>query len=411
MYGEVPYLVLEWLDGAPLSNIIANQKKRNDIETVKFLHPIVEALSVAHENIDGKIIVHRDLKPENIFVLENQSSLKLLDFGIAKIFDRSEDVSHRQTSTNQQFRAFSAQYGAPEQFLPKKFGGTGPWTDVYALGLIFAELVLAKRVYEEDDYGELLLMVTDPKQRPTPRQLGASVSDDFENMCAKCVALNPQDRFKNAGEVLNYIATNFELGSIGKSFEPKKASPSTKIQINTVLFDENKISTRNNGRRLTIFIPIFFIIAIALVKYFVDKKDEHKPQEYSEIAKPTPSDSSSTSNSSQPLASVSTPDASNKPANAAPQKSSNITLNQKPSSAPYKRSIPNNTQPTPAPQTEQNQNNECQNTCNKKSAKCNKSCQFFDDLVGDYVPDFNCMSKCDAQEKQCLFGCLLYLKR
>jgi serine/threonine protein kinase len=203
---EVPYLVLEWLDGTTL-DVLLRQRGRSfsETEVVGLLTPVLEALAVAHSGIDGRIVAHRDIKPENLFVVHDQAKVarvKLLDFGIAKVFDQSDLLTHQATGTAQQFRAFSPLYGAPEQFLAKRFGGTGPWTDVHALGLILAELTSGQPPHQESDYGELLIAITNANARPTPRALGATVSDAFEAICDRALATNPRERFANAKELL-----------------------------------------------------------------------------------------------------------------------------------------------------------------------------------------------------------------
>ena len=202
--GKVPYLVLEWLDGAELEATMLDARKRgrppmSEADAVALLRPAVDAIALAHT----MKIAHRDLKPANLYQARTARGLvlKVLDFGIAKAMQEGETATQLATRTTSGFSAFSPQYGAPEQFVQKKFGATGPWTDVHALGLILSELVSGRSAYEGEEQGEFTVACL-TGVRPTPRALGARVSDGFEAMCGKALAMLPRERFQDAGEML-----------------------------------------------------------------------------------------------------------------------------------------------------------------------------------------------------------------
>ena len=134
-------------------------------------------------------------------------TLKVLDFGIAKAMQEGETATRVQTRTSSGFSAFSPSYGAPEQFYGKKYGATGPWTDVHALGLILTELVSGRPPLEGDDLAELQDAATS-EVRPTPRGRGALVSDGFEAVVAQAVARSPTATAKSGDRVrVHYAGT------------------------------------------------------------------------------------------------------------------------------------------------------------------------------------------------------------
>jgi formylglycine-generating enzyme required for sulfatase activity len=199
----VPYMVLEWLEGSTLEAVLTDDRARllphrTIDEAVQLLEPVAEALALAHR----KGIAHRDVKPQNIFVIgdpRGDATLKLLDFGIAKVVQDAQKMAGTFAKTSGQVTSFTPAYGAPEQF-SRSNGATGPWTDVFALALIVAEVVTGRDPLEGDDYLQLAVASANPTSRPTPRTLGAVVSDSVEGVLKKAVAIKPADRWQTAGE-------------------------------------------------------------------------------------------------------------------------------------------------------------------------------------------------------------------
>ena len=200
---SVPYMVLEWLDGKPLEDVLANElaesaSLRTLEEAVRLLDPVAEALALAHR----KGIAHRDVKPANIFVLAEGGGVKLLDFGIAKVVQDVQKMGFGKTAGH--ITSFTPLYGAPEQF-NRAHGSTGPWTDVFALALVVAEVVSGKEPMSGDDLVQLAVASADPTKRPTPRALGVPTSDEVEAIFLKAVAVKPDDRYANCADFWNAL--------------------------------------------------------------------------------------------------------------------------------------------------------------------------------------------------------------
>jgi eukaryotic-like serine/threonine-protein kinase len=206
---SVPYMVLEWLDGRPLEDVLAAEHAddaplRSLEQTVRLLDPVAEALALAHK----KGIAHRDVKPANIFVLAGQGGaaggVKLLDFGIAKVVQDVQKMGFGKTAGH--ITSFTPLYGAPEQF-NRAHGSTGPWTDVFALALVIAEVLTGKEPMSGDNLMQLAFAASDPSTRPTPRKLGAQTSDEIEAIFLKAVAVKPEDRYANCADFWNALRT------------------------------------------------------------------------------------------------------------------------------------------------------------------------------------------------------------
>jgi serine/threonine protein kinase/formylglycine-generating enzyme required for sulfatase activity len=208
----VPYLVLEWLEGDTLGDHLGKRLASGAgpypvEEAVRLIEPAARALAVAH----AMKVAHRDVKPHNLFVSEvgGGSTLKVLDFGIAKVLTDYPTFTEALAATRAAPTAFTPRYGAPEQF-NKMRGASGPWTDVFALGLIVVELLTGKKALEGDDATQLYVASADPSLRPTPRARGAAVSDAIEAVLARALAIDPKDRYPDAGAFIDAL-----LGAAG----------------------------------------------------------------------------------------------------------------------------------------------------------------------------------------------------
>ena len=201
---EMPYMILEWLEGQTLEAAVESEKARGLAprtaqEVVRILEPAAEALALAHR----KGIAHRDVKPANIFVLgdpRGDFTVKILDFGIAKVVQDAQRLGGSFNQTSGQVSSFTPAYGAPEQF-SRSHGATGPWTDVFALGLIFTELMTHHPALFGDDLTQLAFCSMDPRRRPTPRTYNAQIPDALEAVLRRAVAVDIGERYQTMGEL------------------------------------------------------------------------------------------------------------------------------------------------------------------------------------------------------------------
>lgn len=224
---DVPYMVLEWLDGSTLEAVFADERARGAAprridEIVQLLDPAAEALALAHR----KGIAHRDVKPGNIFVLgdpRRDATVKLLDFGIAKVVSDAQRLAGSFTKTSGRVTSFTPAYGAPEQF-SRSYGATGPWTDVFALALVVVEAITAREPLDGDDFLQLAVSSGSAEKRPTPRTLGASVSDEVEAVLAKAVAVNPAGRWPAAGDFWNALRHALRMQPMRGVTDPRPQS-------------------------------------------------------------------------------------------------------------------------------------------------------------------------------------------
>lgn len=132
-----PFLVMEFIDGVPITEFCDKQK----LSVAQRLHlflQVCSAVQAAHRNL----IVHRDIKPSNILVT-SQGECKLLDFGIAKILepDRYERTLARTVAAE---RLFTPDYASPEQIRGETITTS---TDIYSLGVLLYEILAGRPPY------------------------------------------------------------------------------------------------------------------------------------------------------------------------------------------------------------------------------------------------------------------------
>ena len=125
-----PYFVMEFVDGQPIDRW-CDERKLNISQRIELFRSVIAAVRYAHQ----RLVVHRDLKPGNIFVT-NDGTVKLLDFGIAKVLSAQGAGEAAETLT-------LAQMMTPEYASPEQVNGAAITTlsDVYSLGVILYELL------------------------------------------------------------------------------------------------------------------------------------------------------------------------------------------------------------------------------------------------------------------------------
>jgi serine/threonine protein kinase len=230
----VPFIALEWLEGQTLDKLVSTravggQPPLEIVPAVKLLTPVADALCRAHHlpTSDGVVtIVHRDLKPENIFLADvhGKKLTKVLDFGIAKVKSAATQVVGKQSANESPLAAFTPAYGSPEQWLPKRYGQTGPWTDVWGLALTLVEALCGHAPFDGEQ-AAMMVQALDVERRPTPRNEGARVSDRVEAIFAKALAVDPRDRYAEVGPFWNDLCAAVGLPQIVGDRSPSLAPP------------------------------------------------------------------------------------------------------------------------------------------------------------------------------------------
>jgi serine/threonine protein kinase len=197
------YIVMELLDGEPLSHFLKREGALVPIRAIQIIKGILAALSEAHEF--G--IIHRDLKPANIFITKARTGdeiSKVLDFGIAK--DTNNDESMGLTSASMIIG--TPKYMAPEQFAKAP---TDSRTDLYAVGLLFYQLLTGRPPFLPEDPEVPQNLAGMPAEfkigwlhlNAIPAR--RNISDSLWHLIESLIAKNAEDRLPNAQVVIEKL--------------------------------------------------------------------------------------------------------------------------------------------------------------------------------------------------------------
>ena len=178
-YNNTPFLVTELVSGESMRDMIHRTGPMPPEAATALIRKVADGLSHCHDND----IIHRDLKPENILISESGQPV-ILDFGLALT-----KGAHRVTYAN-----LSATAGTPEYMAPEQIEGArgDRRTDLYALGIMFYELLTGKTPFSGDN--PLAIMAQHLNAVP-PRLDTQGVSPPLAAVVARCLARNPDDRY------------------------------------------------------------------------------------------------------------------------------------------------------------------------------------------------------------------------
>ncbi|HVV86131.1 MAG TPA: serine/threonine-protein kinase [Kofleriaceae bacterium] len=190
-----PYLVMEYLEGQDLDSFRKANQRLPVAQVVSFVLQAAEAIAEAH----AIGIIHRDLKPANLFLTvraDGSPSVKVLDFGIAKATEGSEDFSLTKTAAVMG----SPAYMSPEQLRSAR--DVDARADIWAMGVILHELVEGAQPFAADTITELTLKVA---MDPTPA-LKVPTPPGFAEIVARCLEKDPAKRYASVAELAAALA-------------------------------------------------------------------------------------------------------------------------------------------------------------------------------------------------------------
>jgi len=192
------YMVMEWVDGRLLRQILNEQRKFPVERAVRLALAISDALDYIH----SKGVVHRDLKPENIMV-DAQDQIKLIDFGIAA------NVGSRRIT----FTKLSNTMGTPDYISPEQVRGKrgDARSDLYALGVMLYEMLTGKVPFTGPN--AFVIMNDRLLNNPVPpREIDPAISPQLQEIIYRALEREPRNRYASAREFANDLRHPEEVG-------------------------------------------------------------------------------------------------------------------------------------------------------------------------------------------------------
>lgn len=184
-----PYMVMEYLDGMDLRELIRSQGALPVAVAIDYMSQACAALGQAH----ALGIVHRDIKPSNFFLTrraDGSNVIKLLDFGISKAPTTvSEELTTTQTTLG------TPAYMSPEQLRASK--EVDARSDIWSLGVVLYELLAGHRPFTGNTFSALCLKIA---MNPLP-ELDMDLPSGLEQVVNHCLEKEPEDRFQTVAEL------------------------------------------------------------------------------------------------------------------------------------------------------------------------------------------------------------------
>ena len=178
---KIPYIVMEYVAGQPLSALMtASHGRMDERQALQIAKGIAEALHYAHEH--G--VIHRDIKPANVLVTEDGNA-KIADFGVARL-DTSNMTMHGQVLGTPAFMS-------PEQLTGGAVDGR---SDIFSLGVLLYTMLMGFRPFQGNSANTIGFKVVN--QQPVPiTTFHLDLSKDTEYVVARAMAKNPSDRYQS----------------------------------------------------------------------------------------------------------------------------------------------------------------------------------------------------------------------
>ena len=188
----IDFLVMEYVPGNTLAERLGSGALPEK-EVVALGMQISAALEQAHE----RGIVHRDLKPRNIAITAGGQA-KVLDFGLAKLLPKVNEVTAADTLTDTQAGAGTLPYMPPEQLQGESVDARA---DIYTIGAVLYEMATDSRAFPEELPSRVINAILHHPPVP-PRALNSRISPELERIILKCLDKDPGQRFQTAKELL-----------------------------------------------------------------------------------------------------------------------------------------------------------------------------------------------------------------
>jgi serine/threonine-protein kinase len=216
------YMVMEWVEGRLLRELINEQKKFSPERAVKILIPVLDALEYIHSH--G--VVHRDLKPENIMI-DSEDNIKLIDFGIA-----GKEGARRLTFAKLSQVMGTPDYISPEQVKGKRGDGR---SDIYAVGVMLYEMLTGTTPFKGPNAFVIMndRLLNNPEP---PREVNPSITPELQEIIYRAIEREPKNRYAHAREFAKDLLHQDQVGVSADRAELKNWRKRKSPVVRNILF-------------------------------------------------------------------------------------------------------------------------------------------------------------------------------
>lgn len=183
-WGKVPYIVMEYVEGQTLRDVLRNGDRLSTDRAIEITQEVLAALDYSHR----QGLIHRDIKPGNI-MLTPDGVVKVMDFGIARALD---DVNTTVTHTSSVIG--TAAYLSPEQ---ARGDSTDARSDIYAVGCLLYELLTGRTPFIGDSPVAVAYQHAREDATP-PSSITPGITSDLDSVVMTALAKNPDNRYQSA---------------------------------------------------------------------------------------------------------------------------------------------------------------------------------------------------------------------
>ena len=187
-----PLFTMEFIDGENLRERIERDGPFSNSEAAEAVAAIADAVHHAHQHF----VLHRDIKPQNVLQESETKTLKIADFGLARVESKTDPSATDNSSGG---IVGTPPYMAPELFDDETHEGSIA-TEVYAIGATLYELLTGRPPFRASSRDDLIDSIC--TQTPaTPSTLCRGIAKQLDLICLKCLEKNPDDRYGSAAEI------------------------------------------------------------------------------------------------------------------------------------------------------------------------------------------------------------------
>jgi serine/threonine protein kinase len=198
----LPFIVMEYVEGTSLRSVLAREGALPATRAVEIARQTCAALAAAHQ----LGVVHRDIKPDNLLLADGGATVKVLDFGLAKVKD-GFDLGADQVATQTGRVLGTPQYMSPEQAMGRRGDEIDGRSDLYSLGVVVYEMLTGILPFRADSAMSMLLQHI--QQVPTPpdaMRADLAIPRPLGQLVMKALEKDPNARFATAAEMGDALA-------------------------------------------------------------------------------------------------------------------------------------------------------------------------------------------------------------